>query len=163
MKKVIIGIDPAFRQKGFGVCFFDLTDRSMWFVTYENILTFQDFLNTDDAPTSAFCIIENSNLQEATFDMIGSKAEVAKKSRNVGKNQAVSALSELICFKRYGKENVQSVSPRLKGKKWNAEQFKAVVKTEKIKLFKKTSNQDERDAAKIALMYRMFLRKIKSN
>lgn len=155
-QQVIIGIDPAFRKGGFGVCYYDLSDKSMWFVTYHTILDFQDFLNSDDAPVSALCIIENSNLQNSTFDMTGSKSEIARKSRNVGKNQAVSVIADLICVRRYGAQNVKSISPAQKGKKWTATEFDAIVKQEKIKLFKKTSNQDERDAAKLSLMYKLL-------
>ena len=156
--KVVIGIDPAFRKNGFGVCYFDLSDRSMSFETYVDILDFQGFLNSNDSPKDAFCVIENSNMQKSTFDMKGSKAEVARKSRNVGKNQAVSVLAEKICLARYGEKNTKSVSPRQKGAKWNATQFKAVIKQERIEVIKKTSNQDERDAAKLALMYRQLWR-----
>ena len=40
----------------------------MRFETYKSVLHFQDFLNTDDAPNNAFCVIENSNLDKAVFN-----------------------------------------------------------------------------------------------
>ena len=176
---VIIGIDPAFRKDGYGVCFLDMSDRTMRFETYKSVLHFQDFLNTDDAPNDAFCVIENSNLDQAMFNLksiivaillsfkfpktkiffmkytfgILEKVckQVATRGRNIGKNQAISQISVGICERRYGKKNVRGITPKQKGAKLNNKYFQAILRAEKVTIHKKTSNQDERDAGQLAL------------
>lgn len=149
---VNIGIDPAFRKNGFGVCFHDLTDNTMSFEMYGSFIDFVYFLMSDDAPSEARCIIENSNMQNSSFDIRGNKPEVARKGRNVGTNQAVSQLTVDLCRRKYGKNNVREVSPKQKGSKWNATYFKRIIASLGITLVTTSNNQDFRDAAKLALM-----------
>ena len=101
-----IGVDPAFRIGGFGVAIFDNSDRTMRFLDFADLIEFYDWLMSEESPEFAKCVIENSNLQNCTFDKRGTKAIISRKSRNVGANQAVSQLTVIACVKKYGKRNV---------------------------------------------------------
>jgi hypothetical protein len=146
-----IGIDPAFRIDGFGIAIFDSSDRTMSFKMFADFIEFFEWLNNEDSPKVAKCVIENSNLQNATFDKRGSKEIISRKSRNVGANQAVSQLTVIACRKKYGKGNVLEISPKRKGAKLNEVLFSNMLKTMGIKSEKKKHNQDNRDAGKMAL------------
>ena len=147
--KIFIGIDPAFRANGFAIAIIDTTDNTVLYKVFKDgFLGFTSwFLN--DSPDNAIICVENSNLQKATFNMRGSKNEVARKSRNVGKNQAISQCTVDLCRLKY---KVVDCSPKQKGGKWNKEQYDSAMKREKHTTTKKTSNQDERDAYKLALI-----------
>ena len=156
---VIIGIDPSFRKNGFAVCFWDLTDNSMSFQVYGCFLEFYDFIKSDDAPVKAVVVIENSNLQNTTFDLRGNKNEVARKSRNVGTNQAVSELTVRACVSRYGKKSVLELSPRQKGRKLKQVEIDSLLQMNKIKA-QSRMNQDMRDAAQLALRGEILSKRI---
>lgn len=148
-----IGIDPAFRKNGFAICIID-EDKDVRCIRFKYFLDFLSWLWVgDEAPTRAVCVVENSNLQKSTFDMTGSRAVVARKSRNVGKNQAISQAAFDALKLKYGNTAFE-VSPRQKGKKWTKETFLQVLKSEKhnFLLTKRTVNQDEIDAYQLALM-----------
>ena len=82
--------------------------------------------------------------------MRGNKNVIARKSRNVGKNQAASQYTvDILKAKGY---EVLDISPKDKGGKWTEDGFKWVVKSKKILLTKAKPNQDERDALKLALI-----------
>lgn len=98
-----------------------------------------------------FCI-ENSNLQNANFDKSGSRAVIQRKGRNVGTNQAVSQLAVWSAVSLVGSERVFEVSPLDKGAKWTPVQFQAVMKQEGLNYDLKSTNQDQRDALKLALI-----------
>lgn len=157
---VIIGIDPSFRKNGFAVCFWDKTDNSMSFQMFGCFLEFYDFIKSDDAPMKAVVVIENSNLQNTTFDLRGNKYEVARKSRNVGTNQAVSELTVRACVSRYGKKNVLELSPKQKGRKLKQVELDSILKVKKISS-PKSMNQDMRDAAQLALKGEALSKRIK--
>ena len=151
--KIYIGIDPAFREKGFCLCCIDTSDNSVSFRTFKN--GYNDFCwwLINDAPDKSDCIIcvENSNLQNETIALTGSKMVIARKSRNVGKNQAVSQ-NTVDILRVYG-YLVVDLSPREKGAKWAEETVRNVAKTERHELPQKIS-QDARDAYKLALLAR---------
>ena len=151
--KIYVGIDPSFRQSGYALCCIDTSDNSVSFKTFKN--GFNDFCSwvRNDAPIQSDCIIcvENSNLQNESFDLTGSLVMVARKSRNVGKNQAVSQNS--VDLLRANGYLVVDLSPKEKGKKYTALEFAAVAKSEKHTVSKQTS-QDEKDAYKMALLAR---------
>jgi len=111
-----IGIDPSFRKSGFAAAMIE--DKTIKIKMFENYNDFVLWLFSNEAPEKAKVVIENSNIQNSTFDTRGNKFEVARKSRNVGANQAVSQLTVWICELKYGKENVLGISPKKKGKKW---------------------------------------------
>jgi hypothetical protein len=152
---VVIGIDPAIRKNGFALCFYDTINKTIDF----EIMDFIDFiLFSEDAMEAtdnfAFCV-ENSNLQNLSFDMTGNKNVLARKSRNVGMNQAVS---QLTCdlLKRRGFEVVE-ISPKQKGAKLEHETFKALTMNMTVNNYKGLKGeQDKRDAFKIALLYEKY-------
>lgn len=158
-KPVYIGVDPAFRAGGFTICILDMTEKTAVTKTLE-LLAFHDWLRSPDAPESCFVCVENSNLQNQSFDTRGNRDEIARKSRNVGCNQAVSQLAYESALKRYGPKNVFQVSPREKGKKiTDARMFAAILQQDGILIQKLTLNQDERDAYMLAtIARRMALR-----
>lgn len=147
---IYIGADPSFRKKGFGIAIIDLTDKTVNFKTFKNgFLDFQSWL-ISDAPERAVICIENSNLQKKTFDMKGGIAVVARKSRNVGKNQCVSQLSVDIC-RMYPNLLTIEISPKEKGRKWSISTAKAVMKQNGLISNKEEITQDEIDGLQIAL------------
>lgn len=147
---VKIGIDPSFRKGGLGVCVIDETGEAH-FKKFKGrgLVDFVKWMYWE-APEKATVTIENSNLQNKTFDMRGTKAAVARKSRNVGCNQATSEYFVDFCIDKYGKENVNSISPRTKGKKWTKAFFGLMVKSNKHKLTGYTGTQDQIDAYQLA-------------
>lgn len=151
---IFIGVDPAFRAGGFWVAILDMEDKTMRFLEFD-LLSWHDFLRSPDAPARCFVCVENSNLQNKTFDMAGSKSEVARKSRNAGCNQAVSELAYRSAVLRYGARQVFQVSPKEKGAKiTDVSVFLGVAKQEGVLLPPKPTNQDQRDAAKLAFLCR---------
>lgn len=154
---IYIGIDPAFRKNGFAVCIID-DDKTVRALVMKSFLEFIAWLR-DDAPEKAIAVVENSNMQNKTFDMSGNKATIAKKSRNVGANQAVSQITFELIKEKYGNLAFQ-VSPKQKGRKWTSAMFLQVLKSEKHtylvvdpkELKTKKFKQDSIDAYQIALM-----------
>ena len=151
---IYIGVDPAFREGGFWAAILDMSDKSLVFRSFD-LLTWHDCLRSQDAPGRCFIMVENSNLQNKSFDTTGNKMEVARKGRNVGCNQAVSELAYISAIRQYGAKNVFQISPKDKGAKIKEHtMFLGLLKAEGILLPKGTSNQDQRDAAKLAILCR---------
>ena len=144
-----IGIDPSFRKSGFAAAMIE--DKTIKIKMFENYNDFVLWLFSEESPDKAKVVVENSNLQNSTFDTRGNKFEVARKSRNVGANQAVSQLTVWICELKFGKENVLGISPKKKGKKWTKDQFLLVIKAENLIFDSRLNNQDIRDAVKLCL------------
>lgn len=155
MRPVFIGVDPAFRKDGFAACVIDQTDKTARFLNFQDVLRWSEWLHSDDAPEHAIVCIENSNLQDITFDMRGNRSEIARKSRNVGCNQAVSQLAFVAAVRRYGPGWVFEISPKDKGHKYTPSEFLSVVRQDGIKLPGGSINQDHRDAYKLANIARM--------
>jgi hypothetical protein len=163
-KYYFIGIDPAFRKSGFCVCIIDPAN-TVEFKTFVSFLDFIEWCFVAPSPGNSYICVENSNLQDSTFDMSGSIYVVAKKSRHVGQNQAASQYTYDMCVKIWGK-NAFQVSPREKGKKLNDLEFNSIVKKNKHTLLNYKGNkneQDKRDAYKLALQAKQkaFRNKIK--
>lgn len=153
---VIIGVDPAYRKKGFGVCILDITKNSVSFVNITGFIDFMLFVDSIDYE----CIfsVENSNMQNTSFDLSGNKNEIARKSRNVGMNQAIS---QLVCdYINYKKYDLIEISPKRKGSKWTDNIIQMMFKKhDKIYNYKGLiTEQDKRDAYKIALFARSDLK-----
>lgn len=163
-KPIYIGCDPAFRKGGFWAAILD-EEKRMTFKSFD-LLTWHEWLRSDDAPAVCFVMVENSNLQNLTFNrhLTGSHAEKIKKSRNVGANQSVSELAYQSALRRYGQRFAFEISPEAKGTKITDQRiFEGLMRSEGITLppgefLKKESAQDKRDAAKLAVMMR---RKVK--
>lgn len=147
---VIIGVDPAIRKDGFAICLYDIINSTVDFkvMDFIDFILYIENLNPIDY---IFCV-ENSNLQNLSFDMTGSKNIVARKSRNVGMNQAVS---QLTCdlLKRHNFEVIE-LSPKEKGAKLTDAQVKILMKYDKeVKNYKGLKGeQDKRDAYKLSLL-----------
>ena len=118
--------------------------KDVYFKTFKSYLEFLGWVLNGDAPENGKWGVENSNMQNTTFDMSGSKEKIASKSRNVGKNQAVSQLTVDLLKVKFGAKNVFSISPKQKGRKLGEREFKAVSG---ITI---GTSQDERDAWLIA-------------
>lgn len=145
---VAIGVDPAFRKRGFTMCLLDKCFE-IGFIQFEKPLDFIGWV-LHEMPKGCTVAIENSNLQNVTFDMSGNKATVAKRSRDAGKNMALSQFAHDL-FVQHAKK-VYNISPQRKGAKWKEDSImKGIAKQKGWKLFKTRFNQDERDAFKMLL------------
>jgi hypothetical protein len=148
---VFIGVDPSFREGGFAVCVINRNDNT---ATMHIINRFMEYLKLLEQYSPAHVIVENSNLQNATFDLTGSVSVIARKSRDVGKNMGISQCAadaaQLLC-----KYEV-SISPLKKGAKIENEAiFQGLVRANGLKLVNYKGNkgeQDKRDALKLALI-----------
>jgi hypothetical protein len=147
-----LGVDPAFRKNGFGVCAYDLTERTARFLRFTDPIAFYDWIRSDDAPdpeTTVVCI-ENSNMQEQTFarHRFGSVPMQLARSRDVGKNMAVSQMCVNAARRRYPR--VLELSPEQKGKKWTPDTFRAALNGDRVTVIGKEPTQDEIDAYQLA-------------
>lgn len=118
----VIGVDPAIRNNGLGVCVIK-PEGVVEFPKFKGrgIVAFTNWIYT--VPKGSRAVIENSNLQNATFDNSGNSSVRARKSRNVGMNQGISVVLVEFLEDALGEWNVKQISPLKKGSKWNAERF----------------------------------------
>lgn len=152
---VYVGVDPAFRDGGFAVAIIDMRAKTLSFRTMQNVFEWYEFVKNDlSAKPDVFVCIEDSSKQNLTFKMSGTRETLARLSRNVGCNQAVSSLAVFAAKKFLPKGRVFALSPREKGAKiQSAATFLAFVKNFGVEIQKKGAiSQDERDAAKLAMM-----------
>lgn len=160
--KHYIGIDPSFRKNGFAICI--IGGKEADFKVFNGFLEFLEWLHLykkaneqpewKDFKTEPFFCIENSNLQALSYDMSGSKSVACKKSRDVGKNQAISQCTVDVCRLLFGKDFVYEVSPLEKGSKKSDLIVRSLAVTEGISLknYKgKENEQDKRDAFMLAM------------
>ena len=164
---ILIGIDPAFRDSGFTICV--IQDNIVSFHTIKTFIQFLEWVNSNThfIQDHHIIVVENSNLQNLTFNMNGSKLIVAKLSRNVGANQAISQL--VVDYLEYSHFNVVGISPKDKGKKLNHSEVELVMINEKhsVNPEKKhtykglITEQDKRDAYKLALIGKKIYSKAK--
>jgi len=103
-------------------------------------------------------LVEDSSLQNVTFNSSINRAILSRMSRNVGMNQAASRIAY-----EWIKENgceVYNISPEQKGKKWGKEIFMKVFKNEGYKFepnFKPAKiSQDEIDCFTLALQAKNY-------
>lgn len=145
----LIGVDPAFREKGFCLCIID-TSKEVRFITFDKYLHFISWVQ-NEMPINTKVSIENSYLQNKTFNMNGSKAVVARTSRNVGMNQAASEIAYQLFCEYTDTKRVLNISPKRKGAKWKDDKIMKYICLQKgFKLPKKARfSQDERDAFKL--------------
>lgn len=155
----IIGIDPAFRVSGFGIC--ELGERSVCFPKIQTFIDFFAYANTFNKSTAQIFVVENSNLQNTTFSTYKANAnQLQRISRNVGANQAVSQM--VVDYLRYIGLEVVEVSPLQKGSKLNQKAIEYLAKSEGIELPARMS-QDDRDAFKLAYQQKRRLKAEKNN
>ncbi|WP_238752525.1 hypothetical protein [Neolewinella maritima] len=148
----MIGIDPSARTSGTGVCV--INGRYVSFApNMPNLDAVLQWLE-HEAPNPARVVIENSNLQNTSFIMQGSKAAVAKIARNVGRNQEASQAIVDAARRIFGEQSVTEISPKQKGSKWCQKTADGVAQSLGHTLPKRMS-QDKRDA------YMLAVRKVK--
>jgi len=136
-----IGIDPAFREAGFCVCQIYLNKTVEFF-----IITFFEFIELSKTLPidNVFVGVENSNEQKTTFDQKGKVSIVAKKSRDAGKNMAISQCTFDLC-KSIWSDRAYSISPKEKGATWDNDTFLGVVQSEGHILLNYNGNKTEHD------------------
>lgn len=145
----VIGVDPSFRKGGFVCAVLDI-DNNIEIVQFKKFIDFMSFVTVHVSSKDRVCI-ENSYLQNVSFDLKGNKEVIARKARNVGINQACSQIATDL-FKLYS-ENVREVSPKEKGLKIvNDAIIFGFLRARNIKTDKNKFNQDARDAIKLLLM-----------
>lgn len=155
--RAFIGIDPAFRDYGVGICILVEGQNGLkatfprYRTTWDALNAIADIARHADGMGDTFFAVENSNQQNTTFQKyMGGKnvAQLLRISRNVGANQAISQLI-VDLLKGYDVELLE-VSPERKGSKWTKEHAAMVAKQYGIELPR--TSQDDRDALKLAII-----------
>lgn len=141
-----IGIDPAFRKAGFAIAIED-SSRELNFKVFRKGFEEFFYFMLHDAPSDCIIGVENSNLQDVTFNPYASK----RQSRNVGKNMAVSQMTVDFCRTLLGERQVFEFSPKQKGAKIvDLKFFARLLRFEKYSRVDNYNNrkgeQDKRDA-----------------
>ena len=142
----VLGIDPALRKGGLGVCL--IKDSKVYFYTYTvPELLAEIFKGTYKNMVVA---VENSNLQNTSFDTSGVLKVALRKARNAGANQGVS---QVICDCLKGRcQTLHELSPQQKGAKKPQAFVEALARSEGLEFIYKPSNQDRRDAFMLAFI-----------
>ena len=156
--RTLIGVDPAIRLNGMAACFIEY-DKTVVFKKYKR---FVDFLN-DSVRWNLLkpvVLVEDSSLQNVTFNNSINRAILSRMSRNVGMNQGASKIA-YEWIKDNGCE-AYNISPEAKGKKWSKEMFLKIFEREGYKFepnFKPVKiSQDEIDAFFLALMAKNYIK-----
>ena len=155
--RTYIGVDPAIRLNGMAACFI-LPDKQVVFKRYKR---FVDFLIHAQDYRSFYLpvvLVEDSSLQNVTFNSSINRAILSRMSRNVGMNQGASRIA-YEWIKLQGCE-AYNISPEQKGKKWGKEIFMKVFQNEGYKFepnFKPAKiTQDEIDCFTLALQAKNY-------
>jgi hypothetical protein len=155
--RTYIGVDPAIRLNGMAACFI-LPDKQVVFKRYKR---FVDFLIHAQDYRSFYLpvvLVEDSSLQNVTFNSSINRAILSRMSRNVGMNQGASRIA-YEWIKLQGCE-AYNISPEQKGKKWGKEIFMKVFQNEGYKFepnFKPAKiSQDEIDCFTLALQAKNY-------
>jgi hypothetical protein len=137
---------------------FILPDKQVVFKRYKR---FVDFLIHAQDYRSLYLpvvLVEDSSLQNVTFNSSINRAILSRMSRNVGMNQAASRIA-YEWIKLQGCE-AYNISPEQKGKKWGREIFMKVFQNEGYKFernFKPAKiSQDEIDCFTLALQAKNY-------
>ena len=155
--RTYIGVDPAIRLNGMAACFI-LPDKQVVFKRYKR---FVDFLIHAQDYRSFYLpvvLVEDSSLQNVTFNSSINRSILSRMSRNVGMNQGASRIA-YEWIKLQGCE-AYNISPEQKGKKWGKEIFMKVFQNEGYKFepnFKPAKiSQDEIDCFTLALQAKNY-------
>jgi hypothetical protein len=155
--RTYIGVDPAIRLNGMAACFI-LPDKQVVFKRYKR---FVDFLIHAQDYRSFYLpvvLVEDSSLQNVTFNSSINRAILSRMSRNVGMNQGASRIA-YEWIKLQGCE-AYNISPEQKGKKWGKEIFMKVFQNEGYKFepnYKPVKiSQDEIDCFTLALQAKNY-------
>ena len=149
--RYIIGVDPAIRENGIGLCVLDLKFKNIEFHKFKKFIQLLEYISAKFYDTDeTLYVIEDSNMLNVTFERSTQPNVVSKISRSVGKNQAVSMiLKDWIESKGY---TCRCLSPKNKGSKWTKEYMMAIIKSENFNIDKsnKKISQDDIDAFTLA-------------
>jgi hypothetical protein len=158
--RTFIGVDPALRLNGMAACFI-MTDKVVRFKKYKR---FVDFLKNVEAWVvyeNPVVMVEDSSLQNITFNNSTNRAILSRMSRNVGMNQGASRIA-YEWIKDNGCE-AYNISPEQKGKKWSKEMFLKIFEREGYKFvpdFKSTKiSQDEIDCFTLAIQAKNYMKR----
>jgi hypothetical protein len=140
---------------------FILPDKQVVFKRYKR---FVDFLIHAQDYRSFYLpvvLVEDSSLQNVTFNSSINRAILSRMSRNVGINQAASRIA-YEWIKLQGCE-AYNISPEQKGKKWGKEIFMKVFQNEGYKFepnFKPAKiSQDEIDCFSLAIQAKNYMKR----
>jgi hypothetical protein len=156
--RTFIGVDPALRLNGMAACFIEY-DKEVVFKKYKR---FVDFLKDSVRwkLLNPVVMVEDSSLQNITFNNSTNRAILSRMSRNVGMNQGASRIAY-----EWIKDNdceVYNISPEQKGKKWSKEMFLKIFEREGYKFepdFKSAKiSQDEIDCFSLAIQAKNYMK-----
>lgn len=136
-----------------------IADRTMIFRKYKRFVDFIIDVSTWATFENPVVLVEDSSLQNVTFNNSINRAIISRMSRNVGMNQSASRIA-YEWIKEHGFE-AYNISPEAKGKKFNKDVFMKVAAQERLKFelhFKPVKiSQDEIDAFFLALMAKNYI------
>jgi hypothetical protein len=156
--RTFIGVDPALRLNGMAACFIEY-DKTVVFKKYKRFI---DFLKDSVRwkLLNPVVMVEDSSLQNITFNNSTNRAILSRMSRNVGMNQGASRIA-YEWIKDNGCE-VYNISPEQKGKKWSKEMFLKIFEREGYKFepdFKSAKiSQDEIDCFTLAIQAKNYMK-----
>lgn len=156
--RTFIGVDPALRINGMAACFIK-PDKEVEFKKYKRFVDFlEDSFHWHKDYENVVVMVEDSSLQNITFNNSTNRAILSRMSRNVGMNQGASRIA-YEWIKDNGCE-VYNISPEQKGKKWSKEMFLKIFEREGYKFepdFKPAKiSQDEIDCFTLALQAKNY-------
>jgi hypothetical protein len=159
--RTYIGVDPAIRLNGMAACFIN-PDKEVEFKKYKRFVDFlEDSFHWHKDYENAVVMVEDSSLQNVTFNSSINRAILSRISRKVGMNQAASRIAY-----EWIKENgceAYNISPLQKGSKWTKISFMKVFENEGYKFepnFKSAKiSQDEIDCFTLALQAKNYMKR----
>lgn len=155
--RTLIGVDPALRLNGMAACFI-LPDKVVEFKKYKRFVDFLKDAILWNMYENPVVLIEDSSLQNITFNNSTNRAILSRLSRNVGMNQGASRIA-YEWIKEHGCE-CYNISPEQKGRKWAKDVFLKIFEREGYKFeanFKTNKiSQDEIDCFAMALQAKNY-------
>jgi len=159
--RTYIGVDPAIRLNGMAACFIK-PDKEVEFKKYKRFVDFlEDSFHWHKDYEKVVVLVEDSSLQNVTFNSSINRAILSRISRKVGMNQAASRIAY-----EWIKENgceAYNISPLQKGSKWTKISFIKVFQSEGYKFetnFKPAKiSQDEIDCFTLALQAKNYMKR----
>jgi hypothetical protein len=156
--RTYIGVDPAIRINGMAACFIK-PNKEVEFKKYKRFVDFlEDSFHWHKDYENVIVLVEDSSLQNVTFNSSINRAILSRISRKVGMNQAASRIAY-----EWIKENgceAYNISPLQKGSKWTKISFMKVFQNEGYKFepnFKPAKiSQDEIDCFTLALQAKNY-------
>jgi hypothetical protein len=159
--RTFIGVDPALRLNGMAACFIK-PDKEVEFKKYKRFVDFlEDSFHWHKDYEKVVVLVEDSSLQNVTFNSSINRAILSRMSRNVGMNQGASRIA-YEWIKDNGCE-AYNISPEQKGKKWSKEMFLKIFEREGYTFepdFKPAKiSQDEIDCFSLAIQAKNYMKR----